>query len=178
VLRPDLLAGSALVVARPVAGRGEFGEAVKARLVALGAAVDPLEVDPFGDEPEFARAADGLVWDGSGAFEGEVTVESVRACADGAWLAVRTVANAALTPGGGGPVVLVAPRPGNAHHAAARAALENLARTLSIEWARLGIRPVAIHPGAGVSADAVAELTAFLLSRAGEYYSGTVLTLQ
>ena len=46
-----------------------------------------------------------------------------------------------------GLIVLIAPPPGDAHHAAARAGLENLARTLSIEWARHGIRPVAILPG-------------------------------
>ena len=43
-------------------------------------------------------------------------------------------------------ILLLAPPPGDAHAEAARAGLENLARTLSIEWARLGIRPVAIHP--------------------------------
>ena len=45
-------------------------------------------------------------------------------------------------------IVLIAPPPGDPHHAAARAGLENLARTLSIEWARHRIRPVAILPGA------------------------------
>ena len=61
---------------------------------------------------------------------------------------------------------------GDAHAEAARAGLENLARTLSIEWARLGIRPVAIHPGTETPAGEVAELAAFLASPAGAYYSG------
>ena len=55
--------------------------------------------------------------------------------------------------------------------------LENLARTLSIEWARHGIRLVAILPGAATEADEVAELAAFLASRAWEYYSGCAFRL-
>ena len=55
---------------------------------------------------------------------------------------------------------------------AARAGLENLARTLSIEWARHGIRTAALQPGRETDPDEVAELTAFLASRAGDYYSG------
>ena len=47
---------------------------------------------------------------------------------------------------GSGLIVLIAPPPGDAHAEAARAGLENMARTLSIEWARRGIRPVAITP--------------------------------
>jgi NAD(P)-dependent dehydrogenase (short-subunit alcohol dehydrogenase family) len=74
-----------------------------------------------------------------------------------------------------GLIVLIAPARGDVHHAAARAGLENLARTLSIEWARHGIRPVAILPGAP---GAVAELVAFLASPAGAYYAGCAFTLR
>ena len=45
----------------------------------------------------------------------------------------------------GGLVVVIAPAPGAGEHAeAARAGLENLARTLSIEWARFATRAVAV----------------------------------
>src|SRR5215216_4672252 len=37
--------------------------------------------------------------------------------------------------------------PGMAHSSAARAAVENLTRVLSIEWARFGIRLTAVAPG-------------------------------
>ena len=55
---------------------------------------------------------------------------------------------------------------------AARAALENLARTLSAEWARYGITVTAIAPGRSTTDDEVASLVAFLTSVAGDYYSG------
>ena len=50
--------------------------------------------------------------------------------------------------------------------------VENLARTLSIEWARYGIRTAALLPGDATDPGEVAELAAFLASRAGDYYSG------
>ena len=96
---------------------------------------------------------------------------------DGAWLAIRPVATAAMIEHGGGLIVLLAPRPGGAAAEAARAGLENLARTLSVEWARFGVRPVAILPGDATSPAEVAELVAFLASPAGAYYSGCAFTL-
>jgi hypothetical protein len=74
-------------------------------------------------------------------------------------------------------VLLLAPPPGSAHAEAARAGLENLARTLSIELARFGVRVVALHAGPGTGAANVAEVAAFLASRAGEYYSGCRFSL-
>ena len=68
--------------------------------------------------------------------------------------------------------MLLAPPPGRRGRGGARAGLENLARTLSIEWARFGIRTVAILPGDGDQPAEVAELVAFLASPAGDYYSG------
>jgi hypothetical protein len=68
----------------------------------------------------------------------------------------------------GAKVVLVAPAEG----APARAALENLARTLSIEWARFGVRPTCLTPGPASTDAEVAELVAYLLSPAGDYFSG------
>jgi len=57
-------------------------------------------------------------------------------------------------------------------HGLDRSALENLARTLSVEWARHAITVTAIAPGAATSDEEVAGLVAFLLSPAGDYYSG------
>ena len=153
VLRPGVLGG----VRVALAGTGVLGEAVGARAAALGAVV------------AHAGELDVLVWDGAAAFAASEGVDAVRAALDGGWIAVRPAV--AAMPGGG-LIVLLAPPPGDAHAEAARAGLENMARTLSIEWARLGIRPVAIHPGAATPAAEVAELAAFLASAAGAYYAG------
>ncbi len=148
VLRPGVLAG----VRVSVTEAGPLGEAVAARLRALGAS----------DE----RPVDVLVVDAAARFASARGVDAVRAALDGAWAAIQPQADGAKL------IVLLAPPPGDAHAEAARAGLENLARTLSIEWARLGIRPVAIHPGEKTPAGEVAELAAFLASPAGAYYSG------
>jgi NAD(P)-dependent dehydrogenase (short-subunit alcohol dehydrogenase family) len=168
ILRDGVLAGTAVAVA----GAGELGVAVRERVVALGAAVVERAVDPWGEEVAFEGAADVLVYDGAA-----VAGEGVQAVLDGAWLAIRPVATAAMIEHGGGLVVLLAPRPGGAVEEAARSGLENLARTLSVEWARFGVRPVAVLPGAATSSAEVAELVAFLASPAGGYYSGCAFTL-
>jgi NAD(P)-dependent dehydrogenase (short-subunit alcohol dehydrogenase family) len=176
LLRPGVLDGVRILVA----GTGPLSDAIGARAALLGATVESLAVDPFGDEPDGVDAADLLVWDGDGAVGAHSGVDGVRAALDGAWLAIRPVANRAwIEPGGaeGGRILLLAPRPGDAHAEAARAGLENLARTLSVEWARFGIRPVAVLPGAGSTAGEVAELAAYLASPAGAYYSGCAFTL-
>lgn len=178
LLRPGLLDGLRVMVA----GGGvesPFGAAVAARCEGLGGRVERLEVDPFGDEPPAPEGeVDVLVWDGAAAFAAFEGVAAVRAALDGAWLAIRPVARAATSgAGGGGKVVLLAPRPGSEHAEAARSGLENLARTLSIEWARFGVRLVALVPGLVSEPEDVAELTAFLASRAGDYYSGCVFSL-
>ena len=100
-----------------VAAAGE----VAARMVELGA-------EPADDE------LDVLVFDGA-------AVHGMPAVLDEAWDAIRAALRDDLL------IVLIAPPPGDAHAEAARAGLENMARTLSIEWARRGIRPVAIAPG-------------------------------
>jgi hypothetical protein len=74
--------------------------------------------------------------------------------------------------------VLLGPRPRDGAHAGALgAALENTARTLSIEWARHAIRTAAVLPGDATSDDDVAGLIAYLASRAGDYFSGCAFTL-
>jgi NAD(P)-dependent dehydrogenase (short-subunit alcohol dehydrogenase family) len=166
VLRDGLLAGATVVVA----GAGSRGETVAARVGELGAAVRRFEVDPAGDEPVFEGEADVLVWDGAAAG-------GAGAALDGAWLAIRPVARAAMIDRGGGLIVLLAPPPGGPEAMAARSGLENLARTLSVEWARFVVRPVAILPGTATSSAEVAELVAFLASPAGAYYSGCAFEL-
>jgi len=147
VLRPGVLDG----VRVRVTGGGTLGEAVLRRARALGAVDGGVDV---------------LVVDAAALFASAHGVDAVRAALDGAWAAIQPEAEGAKL------ILLLAPPPGDAHAEAARAGLENLARTLSIEWARLGIRPVAIHPGTATPAEEVAELAAFLASPAGAYYSG------
>jgi NAD(P)-dependent dehydrogenase (short-subunit alcohol dehydrogenase family) len=172
VLRPGLLDG--LVVAR--AGGAE---AIGAACAQLGAATPALEADLL-DEAAVTAAAealgrvDTLVCDAGPAF----AAGGLRAALDGSWNATRAVVNAALRPAGGGKVVLVAPAQGAGEHAGAvAAALENLARTLSVEWARYAIRPTAILPGGGTAPDEVALLAAYLASEAGDYFSGCAFRL-
>lgn len=187
-LRPGLLEGRSVAVAG-ASSAGGFGRATADAGSALGAAVAELEIDPAGDEERVATlVADTvggplelLAWDGAGAFAGagEPSVAAVRAALDGAWLAVRAVAQHAMIPRehGGGKLLLIAPPPGGAHAAAARAGLENMARTLSIEWARFAVRPVALHPGPATAPEEAGQLAAYLASPAGDYFSGCVLRL-
>src|SRR6476660_4273503 len=70
----------------------------------------------------------------------------------GTWLMSHAVAAKSMIPNEGGKIVSVtlSPHhglPGMAHSSAARAAVENLMRVLSIEWARHGIRLNAIAAG-------------------------------
>jgi citronellol/citronellal dehydrogenase len=128
---------------------------------------------------------------------------------EGTWLMTHAVATRAMIPGAhGGKVVSItlSPHsglPGMAHSSASRAAVENLTRVLSIEWARFGIRLTAIAAGHFATdtfvakypepvvrgaaatvplqrlgrAEEVAWLVAYLASPAGDYFSGAVLTL-
>jgi NAD(P)-dependent dehydrogenase (short-subunit alcohol dehydrogenase family) len=146
ILRPGVLEGVRVVAS------GSVG----ARMVELGA-----DVNCTGGEGE---GVDVVVFDGAAVFSS--SVDGVRAVLDSGWDAIRaSLADGQL-------IVLLAPPPGDAHAEAARAGLENMARTLSIEWARRGIRPVAITPGRTTSPAEIAELVAFLSSPAGAYYSG------
>jgi NAD(P)-dependent dehydrogenase (short-subunit alcohol dehydrogenase family) len=58
-----------------------------------------------------------------------------------------------------------------------RAGVENLARTLSVEWARHAVTVTAITPGTSTDESQLATVVAFLLSRAGDYFSGCRLDL-
>ena len=133
----------------------------------------------------------------------------IRLNVEGTWLMTHTVATRAMIPESrGGKIINVtlSPHhglPGMAHSSAARAAVENLTRVLSIEWARFGIKLTALAAGhfatetlmtkypqplvEGVAGtvplgrlgteEEFAWLVAYLASPAGDYFSGTVLTL-
>lgn len=173
--REGLLAG------RVVAVTGDSG-----RLPALGAEVEALSDAWSLDEPgadELAAAIarrrgglDALIADAREPF-GAGGATALAAALDGTWRLVRALATAAMIPGGrGGTVVLVAPAPGaGAGARAARAGLENLARTLSVEWSRFSIRVTAIAPGDTTTEPELGDLVAWLLSAAGDYVSGTLL---
>ena len=126
---------------------------------------------------------------------------------EGTWLVTHAVATKAMIPAGGGKVVSVtlSPHhglPGMAHSSAARAAVENLTRVLSIEWARFNIRLTAVASG-HMETEALrkyprpvyenvartvplgrlgrpeeqAWLIAYIASEAGDYLTGTTITL-
>jgi NAD(P)-dependent dehydrogenase (short-subunit alcohol dehydrogenase family) len=176
VLRDGLLEGR--TIALDGEAGGEVASAVTEVCRGLGARVEPF--DPDAVQP----APDTLVVDAAGRFASAAATSPeglgpLRAAADEAWVAVRAAATGSLIEApGGGKVVLLAPAPGAGPHAeAARAALENMARTLSIEWARHDIRVTAIHPGPDTAAAEVAGLVAYLASPAGDYFSGCVFSL-
>jgi citronellol/citronellal dehydrogenase len=126
----------------------------------------------------------------------------------GTWLMTHAAATKAMIPQGGGKVlsVTLSPHngmPGMVHSGAARAAVENMMRTLSIEWARFGIKTCALaagqfatetlltkYPRALVDnvahsiplqrtgrAEEMAWLVAYLASPAGDFFSGATITL-
>jgi hypothetical protein len=159
LLRPGLLEGRAVALA------GEVPELAVALLTDLGGRVMTLPVLDEERALEWAKEAMPI--------DVAVCAAETLADIDTLWVAVRAVANGALIPAGAGAVVMLGPRPDETAHArAVRAALENLARTLSVEWARYGLTATAITPGSETSGDDVATLLAFLCSGAGAYYSG------
>ena len=130
-----------------------------------------------------------------------------RLAVDAVWDLTRTVATRSMIPNREGVVVFIgfSPRRGMAdfaHAAAARAAVENLAGSLALEWGKHGIRTVHVALGNiatealdGYGADRVAEwakevplgrlgtpeeagaLIAFLVSPGGAYVSGTTVVM-
>jgi NAD(P)-dependent dehydrogenase (short-subunit alcohol dehydrogenase family) len=150
-------------------------------------------------------ALDVLVVDGAGLFahaldargerDGSARAEAnddgakrasaaLRACMDATWNVTRAVVNLAfLVPEPNSAralarIVYLAPSPDAGDYAqAVRAGLVNLARTLSVEWARHGITVVAIAPGEHTPAEEVAAVTAYLASPAGAYFTGCLLDL-
>jgi NAD(P)-dependent dehydrogenase (short-subunit alcohol dehydrogenase family) len=171
--RDQLLDGHRVAVA------GEGGALIVAKLVSLGAGVEAMPEQLLLDEEAAAAWARGraplraLVFDAGQSF-GEGGGRRLQASLELAWRAARAVAVGALIEGEPpAKLVFVGPRPSaGAHAEPARAALENLARTLSVEWARYAITAVAVTPGAVTGDAEVADLVCFLISEAGEYFSG------
>jgi len=126
----------------------------------------------------------------------------------GTWLMTHAAATRAMIPQGSGKVlsVTLSPHngmPGMVHSGAARAAVENMMRTLAIEWARFGITTCSLAAGQFATEtlltkyppqvvenlarsipvgrtgrpEEIAWLVAYLASPAGDFYSGTTITL-
>jgi len=199
LLRPDLLREtSILVVTAPARAGGPAPESLDDTLVEslgqtvceacgqLGARVDSYARDSAADETAMDAAVasaatnpggiEMLVVDGAALFASG----GLRECLDSAWDATRAVVNLAFLPAGrGGRIIYLAPAPNAGEQAdAARAGLENLARTLSVEWARHGITTVAIALGDTTTPGEAAALTAYLASPVGAYFSGCLLDLR
>jgi len=192
LLRPGLLEGVGVLLG----GDGEtgFAQAVDGACTGLGARVarvaPPDEADAEAREAATeARVGEALaelggartlIVDGAGLFERSAGADGLAETLAGAWDLTRAVANRAFIPASrGGRIVLVAPRPtaGQAHGAPAASGLENLARTLSIEWARYAITTVALAPGPDTTTVELAALCAWLTSPAGAYFSGCLFDL-
>jgi len=176
LLRPHLLDGRVIAL-----GGGGHGDALAGPLGALGARTMslPATLDEDAMAPAVDARIDVLVHDLRSAFGADGCADPLRAALDLAWVTVRAVATAAFIPASrSGKVTLIAPAPDGGHATAgARAAVENLARTLSIEWARHGITTVALTPGAQTTDAELAALAAYLASPAGDYFSGCRLSL-
>ncbi len=190
LLRPGLLEGVALLVAGPPIAASSHGEAVARAFSRLGAQVavrvpdaeDESAVDgAVADVLTELGAIDVLAIDGAGLFAHGGVASALRACMDAAWNVTRAVVNLAFLPAPG-PVqriLYLAPAADAGEHAGAvRAGLENLARTLSVEWARHGITVVTIASGRDTSAEEVAAVAAYLASPAGAYFSGCLLDMR
>ena len=126
----------------------------------------------------------------------------------GTWNMTHAAATKAFIPQRGGKVlsVTLSPHngmPGMVHSGAARAAVENMMRTLAVEWARFGIRTCALAAGQFATetlltkypqvvvdnlersipigragrAEEMAWLVAYLASPAGDFVSGTTITI-
>jgi citronellol/citronellal dehydrogenase len=174
-------------------------EAVDALVAAVLDRFGALDVLVNNAGGQFVAAAEAISDNGWRAVE-RVTV-------DATWRVTRTVAERAMIPGRGGLIVFIgfSPRrgtPGMAHAAAGRAAVENLAAGLALEWSRHRIRSVCVAPGSIRSegldgydaelvarwersiplgrlgrADEVASVIAFLASAGGAYITGTTIVV-
>jgi len=198
LLRTGLLQGTALLLAG--AGAAPVADAIEGECKRLGARAAGVQLEGQDDLGAAALAAaqqlgalDLLVLDAGSMFAAAAaavagSAQGARAALDSSlqasWEVTRAIANAAfIEPGRPGRIIYVTPPDDGggdelARHArAARAGLENLARTLSIEWSRFPVTTVAIAPGAHTQPHQVASLCAYLASPAGAYFSGCLLDL-
>lgn len=185
VLRPGVLDGLTICVAGDGAAERERASALGARVVTVDGdladedavavavgALGPIDVLVVDAASAFADAGGGMPGLRRAVDDGW---NVVRAVVDAGWIAAAQAAEgaAATTAPPGGKVVFLAPATDAGDHAnAVGAALENAARTLSVEWARFGVRITAVRPREGAAADERAELVAFLASPAGDYFTG------
>ncbi|TWS24495.1 SDR family oxidoreductase [Tsukamurella sputi] len=218
----DLARGGADVVVagrrpEPLAQTVRDIEALGARAVAVE--VDIREEEQVADMVTRALAVFGridiLVNNAGGQFAApaeDISVKGWRAvhrlAVEGSWSVTSAVANRAMIPQRSGVVFFMgfSPRRGIAsvvHAASARAALENLASGLSMEWSRYGIRTLCIAPGTietpgmvenyteearagwaaavpmgrlGVAED-VSQVVSFLSTAAASYITGATITV-
>ena len=131
-----------------------------------------------------------------------------RLAVDATWSMTREVATRSMIPNRSGVLLFIAfsPRrgiPGMVHATAARAAVENLAAGLALEWSRYGIRSICVAPGTiateGLAGnypesdrerwaramplgrlgrpEEVSGLLSFLASPGGSYITGTTIVV-
>jgi NAD(P)-dependent dehydrogenase (short-subunit alcohol dehydrogenase family) len=195
LLRPGLLDGVRIALAGAAEGKAPTAAAVRSACEELGGEVLEL-AGPVAGEPEVqeahidrevqeicagGRPIDLLVIDAGAIHEAALAGgerAALAACLSASWSFTRAVANVAFIPASRGRVIYLAPGAGAEHAPAAASALENLARTLSIEWSRHRVTTVAIAPGLRTAAGEVAALSAYLASPAGAYFSGCLLDLR
>ncbi|MBK5220127.1 MAG: SDR family oxidoreductase [Thermoleophilia bacterium] len=127
---------------------------------------------------------------------------------NGTWLMTHAAATKAFIPQESGKVISVTLSPHNGmpamvHSGAARAAVENMMRTLAVEWSRFGIKTCSLAAGHFSTdvirtkyprevveniersiplqrtgkAEEMAWMVAYLASPAGDYISGTTITI-
>jgi NAD(P)-dependent dehydrogenase (short-subunit alcohol dehydrogenase family) len=195
LLRPGLLDGSALMLAVGASsGPSKIGAAAQERCEQLGASLVRWELtvgEPAEQHETAAREAftallaglgglDTLIVDCGSMFVQGGGQEALLDCLQSCWNATRLAVEGAFLPAGrGGRVLLLAPAAGAGEHTvAAVAGVENLARTLSIEWARHGITTVALAPGSAQDTEEPASIVAYMASIAGAYFSGCLLDLR
>lgn len=148
----------------------------------------PVDEESFASRLRQEGAPDMLVVDAAGVFAAspEPARDALGRTMQLTWEVTRAVAAALIEERRPGRIVLVAPpassdSPGEppteeqSHARATRAGLENLARTLSIEWSRYPITTVTLAPGPDTAGETLASLCAYLASPAGSYFSGCVL---